>query len=151
MFFFWRFFADVQLPPIPKPVVKIPSKLKESLRNSKSQFEQQLKEEQRLVRISIFEYILRNFCCNLMELNIKYNVKIDQLLSGDLYFVAQEDFRCRLVAIIKDMVEGEVQQKSVQSSFCAHCSLHYLMDRNLLQCEQKLIPNFFQVLNTFAR
>ncbi|XP_067934942.1 PX domain-containing protein kinase-like protein isoform X2 [Watersipora subatra] len=43
------FFAEVTVPTIPKPVVKIPSKLKECLRNTKSMFEETLKEEQRVV------------------------------------------------------------------------------------------------------
>lgn len=43
------FFADVQLPEVEKPFLKIPSKLKEPLRKAKEEFERRLKEEQKAI------------------------------------------------------------------------------------------------------
>ena len=50
---YFRLFSDVVLPSTDKPVLKIPSKLKEALRHSKEEFERRLKEEQKQVRIEI--------------------------------------------------------------------------------------------------
>ncbi len=46
----FRFFGDVVLPPSDKPIVKIPSKLKEALREAKASMDKRLKEEQKVVR-----------------------------------------------------------------------------------------------------
>ena len=46
---FYRFFSEVVLPTMDKPVLKIPSKLKEALKQSKEEFERRLKEEQKVV------------------------------------------------------------------------------------------------------
>ncbi|XP_060602959.1 PX domain-containing protein kinase-like protein isoform X2 [Ruditapes philippinarum] len=43
------FYADVTLPPTEKPFLKIPSKLKEPLRQAKEEFERRLKEEQKAI------------------------------------------------------------------------------------------------------
>ncbi|XP_062593709.1 PX domain-containing protein kinase-like protein isoform X1 [Saccostrea cucullata] len=43
------FFAGVTLPPTDKPVLKIPSKLKEAIKNAKDQMERRLKEEQKII------------------------------------------------------------------------------------------------------
>lgn len=43
------FFAGVVLPPSDKPVLKIPSKLKEAIKSAKEQMEKRLKEEQKIV------------------------------------------------------------------------------------------------------
>lgn len=43
------FFAEVVLPPSDKPVLKIPSKLKEAIKSAKEQMEKRLKEEQKIV------------------------------------------------------------------------------------------------------
>ena len=46
-----RFFSGVSLPPSDKPVLKIPSKLKEAIKNAKEQMEKRLKEEQKIVSV----------------------------------------------------------------------------------------------------
>ena len=51
IFVIFRFFSEVVLPSTDKPVLKIPSKLKEALKQSKDDFERRLKEEQKQVRI----------------------------------------------------------------------------------------------------
>lgn len=43
------FFAGVVLPPSDKPVLKIPSKLKEAIKSAKEQMEKRLKEEQKII------------------------------------------------------------------------------------------------------
>nr|XP_022297327.1 PX domain-containing protein kinase-like protein isoform X2 [Crassostrea virginica] len=43
------FFSGVSLPPSDKPVLKIPSKLKEAIKNAKEQMEKRLKEEQKII------------------------------------------------------------------------------------------------------
>lgn len=48
-FFMNSFFAGVVLPPSDKPVLKIPSKLKEAIKSAKEQMEKRLKEEQKIV------------------------------------------------------------------------------------------------------
>ena len=51
MILFCRLFSDVKLTNNDKPVIKIPSKLKEAIRNAKESFERRLHEEQKLVII----------------------------------------------------------------------------------------------------
>ena len=47
--FLSRFFRDVTLPASEKPQIKIPSKLKEALREAKLAVEKRLKEEKKVV------------------------------------------------------------------------------------------------------
>ena len=51
-----RFFSGVSLPPSDKPVLKIPSKLKEAIKNAKEQMEKRLKEEQKIVSVMSSSY-----------------------------------------------------------------------------------------------
>lgn len=52
--YFRRFFSDVQLPAGDKPSLKIPSKIKEPLRQAKEEFERRLKEEQKAVSVLMY-------------------------------------------------------------------------------------------------
>jgi len=54
----FSFFSGVVLPSLVKPTVKVPSKLKECLRNTKAHFEGKLIEDQKLVNI----YLCVVFC-----------------------------------------------------------------------------------------
>lgn len=65
-FFMNSFFAGVVLPPSEKPVLKIPSKLKEAIKSAKEQMEKRLKEEQKIVsQLSLVHSTLNflNFKC----------------------------------------------------------------------------------------
>jgi hypothetical protein len=50
------FFHELNMPPIPKPQIKIPSKLKESLKEAKKKIEQRLQEEQISVSLLFSSY-----------------------------------------------------------------------------------------------
>lgn len=49
MVVYYSIFCNVVLPPADKPVLKIPSKMKEALKETKTSFERRLKEEQKVV------------------------------------------------------------------------------------------------------
>ena len=57
-FAIFRFFHEIILPPSDKPQVKIPSKLKDALREAREAFEKRLKAEQKVVS-DLISYI---FC-----------------------------------------------------------------------------------------
>lgn len=85
-FFINSFFAGVVLPPSDKPVLKIPSKLKEAIKSAKEQMEKRLKEEQKIViQLSLTPLLIIwisstcNYCYHLSLLFQKH-IEIFQLL-----------------------------------------------------------------------
>ena len=52
-------FSNVVLPPSDKPVLKIPSKMKDSLREAKAAMERRLKDEQKVVSSSFSIFMNR--------------------------------------------------------------------------------------------
>lgn len=80
------FFAGVVLPPSDKPVLKIPSKLKEAIKSAKEQMEKRLKEEQKIVSqlslTPLLIFLISSTCnyCYHLSLLVQKHIKMIQFL-----------------------------------------------------------------------